>query len=408
MSFIPVVKEYVLILVYICLPVLLITTGLALWLHYRRKKRIIELEDAEKNNSQPQSSLSLITSKQTVALSPLAIEDKVGLIKECRRQLTKSRAKYMALKQDFCATQKAVVASENELQYKIGYMEKLNEKITAYEKQIRELQNKLEVLETAIPVKDEASFLREALREKDIEIVKLKERVTTLDISNFQKVKKEESVSVLSSDQNINTYIRKIELLQQEKAVTDRKLGEQESQKDVYAQSRVQIEYLQNQLEQRIKNHSEAEQKNKELNSSLQQVLARSTQLEGKVTFLNQQIESKHHELEQAQLILDQKDAEIHRMKEELQGKASQVSHLENLLAELKEQNSILNITFGESQNAISLLKEQLAGEQQHINQIEDRLLKNKQLLERIYRDLESSVINDLAEKQQALVKPMY
>ena len=125
--------------------------------------------------------------------------------------------------------------------------------------------------------------------------------------------------------------------------------------------------------------------------------------------FLNQQMESKHHELEKVQLTSDQKDAEMHRVKEELQTKNSQVAHLENLLAELKEQNSVLNISFGESQGAITTLKEQLAGEQQHIHQLEDKLLKNRQLLERIYRDLESSVVhNEHTDFQQALVKPMY
>jgi len=169
------------------------------------------------------------------------------------------------------------------------------------------------------------------------------------------------------------------------------------------------IEFLQNQLEERIKNHSQAEQKIKELTASLQEVSAQSNQSEGKIIFLHQQIESKHHELEHAQLTSDQKDAEIHRVKEELQTKTSQVMHLENLLAEIREQNSILNISFGESQGAITALKEQLAGEQQHIHHMEDKLLKNRQLLERIYRDLESSVaFKEHTDPQQALVKPMY
>jgi chromosome segregation ATPase len=400
-------KEYVGILLFICLPVILLSAGLAIWLHYRQKKRKAVLNENKAVDAEANPSLS-ITSAETVALSPLAVEDKLGLIKECRKQLSKSHAKYLALKQDFSTTQKAITDSENESPENFGHMENLNEKIAAYEKQIMDLQNKLEVLETVIPVQDETYFLRQALREKDNEIAQLKEQVA-LGSSNVQAEKKEEIISSANNDYNTNEYIRRIERLQEEKAESDRKLSEQDYLKDAYSQNKLQVEFLQNQLEQRIKSHSQAEHKIKELTASLQELSAQSSQSEGKILFLNQQIESKHHELEHVQLTSDQKDAEIHRVKEELQTKNSQVAYLENLLAELKEQNSVLNISFGESQGAISTLKEQLAGEQQHIHQLEDKLLKNKQLLERIYRDLESSVAHgEHTDFQQALVKPMY
>lgn len=404
-SFFSIVKEYVGILLFICLPVILLSAGLAIWLHYRQKKRKAKLETGEINDTSTNPSLSLFTSTETVAASPLAIEDKVGLIKECRKQLTKSHAKYLALKQDFSATQKTITVSEDELPENFGHMENLNEKIAAYEKQIQDLQNKLEVLETVIPVQDEAYFLRQALREKDNEIAQLKEQAT----GNISSDRKETNNTVTDNGSNTNEFIRRIERLQDEKADVDRKLSEQDYLKDAYAQSKLQVEFLQNQLEQRVKNHAQAEQKVKELTASLQEASAQATQQEGKITFLNQQIESKHHELEHTQLTSDQKDSEIHRVKEELQTKTSQITHLENLLADIKEQNSILNISFGESQNAITALKEQLAGEQQHVHHIEDRLLKNRQLIERIYRDLESSVgSNEHLETPQALVKPMF
>jgi len=404
-------KEYVGILLFICLPVILLSAGLAIWLHYRQKKRKATLNENEINDAGTGPSLSLFTSAETVALSPLAIEDKVGLIKECRKQLSKSHAKYLALKHDFSVTQKTITGYENESPENFGHMENLNEKIAAYEKQIMDLQNKLEVLETVIPVQDETYFLRQALREKDNEITQLKNQAAIPGNSgnNSDNETKAESVSTVKNDYNTNEYIRRIERLQEEKADVDRKLSEQDYLKDAYTQSKLQIEFLQNQLEERIKNHSQAEQKIKELTASLQEVSAQSNQSEGKIIFLHQQIESKHHELEHAQLTSDQKDAEIHRVKEELQTKTSQVMHLENLLAEIKEQNSILNISFGESQGAITALKEQLAGEQQHIHHMEDKLLKNRQLLERIYRDLESSVaFKEHTDPQQALVKPMY
>jgi chromosome segregation ATPase len=401
-------KEYVGILLFICLPVILLSAGIAIWLHYRQKKNKAAIKTDAAADGEANSSLPKFTSAETVALSPLAVEDKVGLIKECRKQLSKSHAKYLALKQDFSTTQKTIIESENELPENFDHMENLNEKIAAYEKQIMDLQNKLEVLETVIPIQDETYFLRQALREKDNEITRLKEQVFP-DTNNTQAEHKEEVISYSITDHDTNEYIRRIEKLQEEKAIADRKLSEQDYLKDAYSQNKLQVEFLQNQLEQRIKDHSQSEHKIKELTAFVQELSAQFAQSEGKILFLNQQIESKHHEIEHVQLTSDQKDTEIHRAKEELQTKNSQVAHLENLLADLKEQNSVLNISFGESQGAITSLKEQLTGEQQHIHQLEDKLLKNKQLLERIYRDLESSVDHsEHKDFQQALVKPMY
>ncbi|MGC4034499.1 MAG: hypothetical protein QM764_00970 [Chitinophagaceae bacterium] len=408
-SFFSIVKDYVGILLSICLPVIVLSAGLVVWLHYRQKKRKAALAALDSSKYSATFPLSVTAPADEVSLSPLAQEDKIGLVKECRKQLSRSKAKYLALKHDFNATQKNIAQSENESPANFDHMENLNEKIAVYEKQIQDLQNKLEVLETVIPVQDEAYFLRQALREKDDEITFLKQQsgIATSDTPrsdgfNFENL-------TATNDKINNEYVRKIEQLQSEKAEADRKLSEQDYIREAYTQSKLQVEFLQNQLEERIKNYNHAEQKTKELSKSLQEALAKAGEYEGKVAFLTQQSESKYHELEHLQFNSDQKDAEIHRTKEELQTRTSQVTHLENLLAEIKEQNSMLNISFTESQNSISILKEQLAREQQHIHQMEDNLLKNRQLFERIYRDLESSAaMYEQENSQQAMIKSLY
>ncbi len=346
---------------------------------------------------------------QLVAASPLAMEDKMGLIKECRKQLSKSRAKYVALKHDFIAIKKniPVTTDNNDIPENLSNMENLDDKITAYEKQINDLQNKLEVLETVVPVQDETYYLRQALKEKDEETSLLKQRIAELENGNAAVLAAETQTG--SQEHNYAALYKRIEQLQEERAGFDKTIKEQGYLKDVYAESKLQVEFLQNQLELRIKNHSQAEQKLRELSSELNDVSDKYKELEGKINFLNQQVQSKQQELEQVLVKADQKEAELHRVKEELQMKTSQVSHLESLLAEIKEQNSVLNISFGESQNAIGILKEQLTGEQQHLHHAEDKLLKNRQLLERIYRDVESSLgIHEIPSIEQAAIKQMF
>jgi chromosome segregation ATPase len=408
-SFFSVVREYIGILLFICLPVIVLSALLAIWLHYRQKRRKANTDNIA-NEDTDASLISFAGPASITAVSPLEMEDRIGLAKECRKQLSKSRAKYVALKHDFSVIQKHIVTIENNLPENNGHMENLNEKIAAYEKQITDLQSKLEVLETVVPVQDETYYLRQALREKDNETAQLKQRIAELESGNWPAAATDEpgTIAYKPSMENAD-LLRRIDHLQNDKAELDRKIKEQDYLKDMYAESKLQVEFLQNQLESRIKNHSETEQKNRELSSSLHEKTEQLRATEGKTIFLNQQMESKQHELEQTQFNADQKDSELHRMREELQLRNSQVSHLEGLLAELKEQNSILNVSFGEGQNSISHLKEQLAGEQQHSHHLEDKLLKNRQLLERIYRDVESSILSPAESTElQAVVKPMY
>ena len=88
---------------------------------------------------------------QSIAISPLAPEDRLGLIRECRKQLRKSKAKFMALKSDLTGTLKSIASSGSLFHDHDSHMDVLNKKIVVYEKQIAELQHKLTVLETAIP-----------------------------------------------------------------------------------------------------------------------------------------------------------------------------------------------------------------------------------------------------------------
>jgi hypothetical protein len=182
-NYFSVFSEYMTILLYICLPLIVLSAGLAIWLHYRQKKRknIAVFSETDTDNV----SLAFTdTPTQLVSLSPLAKEDKFNLVRECRKQLAKSRAKFFALKHDFNTTQNNILKSESTALTTENYnshMENLYEKTVAYEKQIADLQSKLEVLETVFPAQDEAYFLRQALRERDEEIARLKDAVVPKD-----------------------------------------------------------------------------------------------------------------------------------------------------------------------------------------------------------------------------------
>ncbi|MGC4013223.1 MAG: hypothetical protein QM755_01715 [Luteolibacter sp.] len=125
-----------------------------------------------------------------------------------------------------------------------------------------------------------------------------------------------------------------IRQLEKDNASLRTRIKEQEHVKEVYSEARIQVEYLQTQLEHRVRTSKEIEHKNKELAADLHKSATRVQELDGKTNFLNQQSESRQQETERLQHLIDQKETELHRVTEELRTKTSQVTHLENLLAE--------------------------------------------------------------------------
>jgi len=216
-SFFSIFREYLGILLFICLPVIVLSAGLAIWLHYRQKRRKNQ-SDISPEYDTDASLISFAGPASITAVSPLEMEDRIGLARECRKQLSKSRAKYVALKHDFSVIQKNIVTIENNLPENFGRMDNLNEKIAAYEKQITDLQNKLEVLETVVPVQDETYYLRQALREKDNETVQLKQRVAELEGGLVHAEPKQEVLTTVNHLNPANSDLfRRIEHLQDEK-----------------------------------------------------------------------------------------------------------------------------------------------------------------------------------------------
>ena len=174
----------------------------------------------------------------------MAPEDKLGLIKECRKQLMKSKAKYFALKSDFTTMKNNIDATENSLPENDSYMKSLNEKITAYEKQVMDLQNKLEVLETVVPVQDEAYYLRQALKERENEIKHLK---TIIDKSRESRLQPVNAEAVNQNDNSNDPELQhRLEQLKRENVGLNKRIIEQEGE---LSKNRHLLEHIYKELE---------------------------------------------------------------------------------------------------------------------------------------------------------------
>ncbi|MCW3116819.1 MAG: hypothetical protein JWM28_901 [Chitinophagaceae bacterium] len=142
----------------------------------------------------------------------------------------------MALKSDFANVLKNMAATGNSPENN-SPMQSLNEKITAYERQITDLQKKLEVLETVVPVQDERYYLRQVLKEKDNEIEHLKAATDKPTGSVLQPPTHD-----FTSDLEIQ---KKLEQLQQENVELTKKVNEKEKE---LAKNKELLDYIHKEL----------------------------------------------------------------------------------------------------------------------------------------------------------------
>jgi DNA repair exonuclease SbcCD ATPase subunit len=186
----------------------------------------------------------------SLLMPPASADERVSAVKKCREQFSGSKAKYTALKYDFINLQEKGKGFYNSLPGKNNRtMENFQEKIAAFEKQVAELQNKIEMLETIPPPQNnEAHYLRELLAEKEKEIQELRVAVNDL-----------KQTHTAESGQGTNSFLQEDQ--QQEINRLKNLVAEQAHLGDMLDETRQQVTFLQNQLEQRVKSNKMMEQK---------------------------------------------------------------------------------------------------------------------------------------------------
>ncbi len=191
----------------------------------------------------------------------------------------------------------------------------------------------------------------------------------------------------------------------EENASLKEKVAEQQYLHDVLLEKKAQIDFLQNQLEQRIKNNHQSEH----------QLLHISNELdETKLSYVNNfqvlknELLLKQEEADKLQTVLGCKDQQIEEGQQLLAFKLEHITSLEIALNKFKEQNEIVNTTLTDNKNQLSDLQEQLFREQLRAVAIEQNLSTHKQLLHRLYKDLSTFVIEENEESPVIALRPGY
>jgi chromosome segregation ATPase len=358
---------------------LLSITGLHFWKKKKRKEKAASaFEDHVFMSAELPSHSSL--------LPPGNEDERLFAIKKIKKQLVVLKAKQVLIRQDYTDFKKQATAKNNQLQgAKIFYMENFDEKIAGYEKQIAEMQRKIDMLETMPAAgNNETHYLRELLSEKDKEIQVLK--------TQLGENKNDEPVNIVKTEES-DEQQKEIERLR--KLVTG-----QEYVNELLDETRQQVGFMQNQLEQRIKSNKVLEQRINALSEELSQQQFQFHEAGKKIVNIEHQLDKKEEEAGQFRLELDKKDNEIRNLNEELQEKNVRINAAENSYNELMQENEQHKTAIVSDRDIVASLNQQLLEEKQVNEYLRQELRNNREMISRFYQELKSSMQPEQSENQ--------
>lgn len=296
---------------------------LVLYLHRRSKRK-------------PASSLQVPNHQHKkgnndVPAPPGSAEDRKRLWKRSRLDLLLVKAKGMALKKEIRSVTDQSAATQLSNQ---EYMENINEKIATYEAQVLALQNKIDMLETApAPSAGEAHYLREMIGDRDREIESLRSRLQQMETAKGHEANQEKDIPATE----------RINELEKENAGLRHQLTEQAFLHDMAEEHKLQIAFLNNQLEQRVR----------------------------AVKQLEYQIETAA--------------AENNRLSDELLLAG-------NRMREYSEVQQLMEAEAGDYKDRVNALQQELELLQDKLRLQEERMTHYRNLLQKFYHELETAV----------------
>ncbi len=292
---------------WIILPVFSIAGGLTIILHYREKKK------RAKDLPDPVEMNFLLQAEKSIHKTnqgEYIIFDHSNLVREYKRRLAYSHARCFVLQQD-----------------------------------LSKLRSKYH-----IPVQNAGPLLSN-LKKENMEIPEVKMETTAPTLSNEEK--------------------ELMTRLEEENLALKKKIAEQDWLQELVNEKRSEVEFLQNQLEQRIRNQHNTVQET-------EAVKARLMELENCIMDREKKL-SENNEI----IALD---------RQELQSKTDQVIWLENEWKQVKEQNEFLHATAADRRDEVETLQEKLLAAGEKLETMDQRLTANKQLLRRFYRELSNYI----------------
>jgi len=362
------------VFLWISIPALLIGMLLTTIMHYRDKRK------KQKSLGEPFIFESEGSSAADVSLIPLDLflhGDKEET-RRIKNYLSHSNARYIAIQKDF----KILTEKYQQLQVK------------SYQNFETKKNKSMETIHTDL---QQISYEQvDSKQEYELEKKELLAELDQLTIS-FENLEKDnmnlrEQLSVYS--ENGTGFTSMIQKWDEEKAELKKRISEQEYLKDVLEEKKQQIIFLQQQLEQRIKNHHLEEHQFRELGI--------------KFIDANEKLEIKEQSIKEFQATVHDKEQEIIFLKEVVQSEATNAVQLETTIKELQEQNSRSSFELDKKNDLINELQAQLAETNEAKIKLEERLERSQTFFKGFHRKLSDILQEEVPESPVIVMKPVY
>ncbi|HEU5167589.1 MAG TPA: hypothetical protein VFU29_18720 [Chitinophagaceae bacterium] len=367
--------KFLQIFLWISIPALLIGMFITTVIHYSNKRK------KQKSEEQPFifDNDDSCAGYDEVSLMPLNLQGNSQETKKIMSYLSFSNARYIAIQKDF----KMLTEKYQQLQ---GISNKYSE------------TKNNETMETIQTDLQEISYQQiDSIRQQhEIEKRELLAELDQLTVS-FENLEKDNSslrdqLNVYS--ENGTGFTTMIQKWEEEKAELKRRISEQEYLKDVLDEKKQQIVFLQQQLEQRIKNHHLVEQQFRELGIKFMEA--------------NEKLEIKDQSSKEFQAAVHDKEQEITFLKEAAHSATANAAQLEATIKELQEQNSKFSCELQEKNDLISDLQTQLEEANEAKIKLEERLERSQAFIKGFHRKLSDILQEEIPESPVIVMKPVY
>ena len=364
--------KFLQIFLWISIPALLIGMLITTIIHYKNKRK------KQKSLDEP----FIVESEESgdVSLIPLDLYLR-GDKEETKRimnYLSRSNARYIAIQKDF----KVLTEKYQQLQVK------------SYQNFETKKNKSMETIHTDM---QQISYEQvDSKQEYELEKKELLAELDQLTIS-FENLEKDnmnlrEQLSVYS--ENGTGFTSMIQKWDEEKAELKKRISEQEYLKDVLEEKKQQIIFLQQQIEQRIKNHHLEEQQFRELGI--------------KFIDANEKLEIKEQSIKEFKTTVHDKEQEIIFLKEVVQSEATKAVQLETTIKELQEQSSKFSFELDKKNDLINELQAQLSEINEAKIKLEERLEKSQTFFKGFHRKLSDILQEEIPESPVIVMKPVY
>ncbi|HEX7902603.1 MAG TPA: hypothetical protein VF487_01910 [Chitinophagaceae bacterium] len=375
------------IMSWIVLPVFLSAVVVTIIIHYRRKKKKKEI------TVDPIADLllpSVATQEQEdKPRGAYLLFDHSGLIKEYQHKLTYNHARYAALKHDFDKLELKYQAALHDGKSRTAHI-----KNSSMENNEEKLQNNISPLQEAFAAEKEELLMR--LTQLNHSCKKLEEENGSLQQQIGMQTATEDEKNIIFHN------------LREENRTLNAQVKEQQYLQDLLKEKKAQIEFLQNQLEQRVKSFHEAEQNRVEANQQLEGTKEQQEQLSHELALARNELIQKQKLVDEKVKIIHEKETQLQEKQQAFISNLDRITYLDNVVKELRQQNEMLNADVADHEQRNAALFQQVEDEQTRTDAAERKLAANKQMLLRVYKEFSSCVDEEMKAPPVITLRPAY